>query len=164
MDNPRSALPVLLAAVAIAGGAALYYGGADGVLYPFGADNIGVPYAFMPALAVMLAGVARTPVRVGRAVAEGNEWLAPMGLEIREIPRSRILPVPGGRWIRHDVVGDTVIGGVRNGREVTVTLTSRGSVVEVGDIRIERRGGAGTQQWLADLEEAEARAQDHPRG
>lgn len=144
-------------ALAVVAGAVLYVNGADGALAPFGAEGAKLPYVFVPAVLLVLFGAARTPARIRRARVLTDEWLAGTGLSVRSLPQSRILPTGSG-GLRHTVSGPTVLGGTRHGREVSVTLTSRGSVVDVDGVRVERRGGAGTTAWMADLEEAERRA------
>jgi len=121
----------VLLCVAILVGMALFYGGVDAALRPFGETGPGFPVALVPVFVLIAFGVLRIPFNLAAAQGAGDAYLEPLGLQISEMPRVGVRPRYGGSGMQTDVSGATVMSGKRHGRGVEVRIDARDSQVLV---------------------------------
>jgi hypothetical protein len=81
-------------------GMGLYYSGVGGELRPFGETGPAFPVALMPVFLLIAYGVARIPFNIAAARESGDAYLAPLGLEITQIPDMGVRPRYGGSGCR----------------------------------------------------------------
>jgi hypothetical protein len=68
-------------------GMALFYGGVDAAIRPFGEGGPGFPVALVPVFVLIAYGVLRVPFTLAAAQGAGDAYLEPLGLRITEMPR-----------------------------------------------------------------------------
>lgn len=151
------------------------------VLIPVGIVLEDPRVILLAAVPIVLVGLwaAIDTVRGGGVLDQAydlaDEQLAPLGLRVLERPQLTLIPYATGT-LHASTIGPTVIGGVREGREVEVQLAGRASTVAVrapvpafparrtGQVElasdgaivtaVRRRGGP--DHWREDLELAES--------
>jgi hypothetical protein len=116
---------LLCAAILI--GMALFYGGIDAAIRPFGESGPGFPVALAPVFVLIAYGVLRIPFTLAAAQGEGDAYLEPLGLRITEMPRVGVRPRLAGGGMQTDMSGPTVMSGERHGHRVEVRLEARDS-------------------------------------
>jgi hypothetical protein len=112
-------------------GMGLYYSGVGGELRPFGETGPAFPVALMPVFLLIVYGVVRIPFNIAAARESGDAYLAPLGLEITQIPDVGVRPRYGGSGMQTDVSGPTVMAGRRHGRPVEIRIEARESETRV---------------------------------
>jgi hypothetical protein len=112
----------MLLCAAILIGVALFYGGVDAAIRPFGEGGPGFPVALAPVFLLIAYGVLRIPFTLAAAQGAGDAYLEPLGLRITEMPRVGVRPRLAGGGMQTDTSGPTVMSGERHGRKVEVRL------------------------------------------
>jgi hypothetical protein len=113
---------------------ALFYGGVDEVLRPFGEGGPGFPVALIPVFLLIAYGVLRIPFTLAAAQASSDAYLEPLGLALTQMPHVGVKPRYGfgGSGMQTDVSGPSVISGERHGRTVEIRLGATESQTTVG--------------------------------
>jgi hypothetical protein len=127
--------------VAIAVGMGLYLAGVSPTLKL--SPGFDVPISVIPVLVIVVFMAERSASSMGRAVSEGDDYLAPLGLQTEAVPQSVYAPQSSGAGSDRRLVGCTVLGGERYGRRVEVVMEANRYSTFVGgsfpEFRVETR-------------------------
>lgn len=147
----------LLVAAIIGGTAGYLVLGVEAAIHPLGASGPAIPLVYLPAIVLVLLWGLAVPATLRWAVRAQDAWLEPLGLRTAGTPGSVVLPDAHG-GLGHHVVGATTLSGMRHGRPVAVTMTSRESTVRIGVVAPAFRGSAHEGRLRLDEPDPAGRA------